>query len=155
MRGETLTRRLVVGLGAAVAVLVVDQTTKAIAPGYIGAPVRVIPGVLTFTYAENTGASFSLFQGAGFFLGLAAIAAVALTVGALLRPRPLGEVVGFGLIAGGALGNLTDRVLRGPGWFDGAVVDWIQLPNFPVFNLADTAITFGVALLMIAAWRSR
>ncbi len=149
-----MTRRLLVGLGAAIGALAVDQATKALAVVFISRPRPIIPGVLTFTYAENTGASFSLFQGAGTLLGLAAIAAVALTVGAILRPRPIGEVVGFGLIAGGAAGNLVDRILRGPGVFDGPVVDWIQLPNFPVFNLADTAITVGVGLLMIAAWRT-
>lgn len=155
MRIEALTRRLVLGLGTAVAVLLVDQVTKALAAGFRDAPLRVVPGLLTFTYTQNSGASFSLFQGAGSFLALAAVVAVAITIGAIVRPRPRAEIVGFGLITGGALGNLADRVLRGPGWFDGRVVDWIQLPNFPVFNLADTAITFGVAVLLVVAWRSR
>ena len=155
MRIEALTRRLLVGLGTAAVALVADQATKAAAVAFRETPARVIPGVLTFTYTENPGASFSLFQGSGSVLALAAVIAIAITIGAIVRPRPAAEIVGFGLITGGALGNLADRIFRGPGWFDGHVVDWIQFPHFPVFNLADTAITIGVAVLLIVAWRSR
>ncbi len=155
MRVEALRSRLLVGLGTAGAALAADQFTKAAAATFRDHPVRVIPGVLTFTYTENSGASFSLFQGSGSILALAAVVAIAITVGAIVRPRPAAEIVGFGLITGGALGNLADRIFRGPGWFDGRVVDWIQFPHFPVFNLADTAITFGVAVLLVVAWRTR
>ncbi len=58
------------------------------------------------------------------------------------------------MILGGALGNLSDRIFRGSGFLDGLVIDWIRLPNFPTFNLADSAITVGVVLLLLASRRS-
>ena len=63
------------------------------------------------------------------------------------------EFTGLGLILGGAIGNLIDRFTRGDGLLDGAVVDWIQLPNFPTFNIADAAITIGAGLLILGALR--
>ncbi|MXX45221.1 MAG: signal peptidase II, partial [Acidimicrobiia bacterium] len=72
---------------------------------------------------------------------------------ALRTPRPGLEVIGLGLVMGGAVGNLVDRATRGEGLLDGKVVDWIQVPNFPVFNLADTALTVGVGLVLLSALR--
>lgn len=136
--------------------MAVDLLTKAWASQtFVGRTVEIIPVVLSFTFTENSGAAFSFFQDAGLFLSLAALVALGLITATVWNPRPLAEVVGLGLIAGGAAGNLIDRLARGRGAFDGPVIDWIQFPNFPVFNLADTAITFGVATILIAAWRSR
>lgn len=136
--------------------MAVDLATKAWASStFAGRTVEIIPVVLSFTFTENTGAAFSFFQDAGTFLSFAAFVALGLIVATVWSPRPLAEVIGLGLIAGGALGNLIDRLARGDGLFDGPVIDWIQFPNFPVFNLADTAITLGVATILIAAWRSR
>jgi signal peptidase II len=146
-----LTLAAVVGL-----VVVIDLTTKAWASQtFADNPREIIPVLLTFTFTENTGAAFSFFQNAGTFLSIAALVAVGVIVAAVHSPRPVAEVVGLGLIAGGAVGNLTDRLTRGDGMFDGPVIDWIQFPNFPVFNLADTAITFGVAVLLVVSWRTR
>lgn len=137
-------------------VVALDQVTKLWASRtFVGHSTEIIPGVLTFTFTENSGAAFSFFQDAGIFLGLAALVAVVVIVASAWSPRPLFEIVGLGLIGGGAIGNLIDRLTRGDGVFDGPVVDWIQFPNFPVFNLADTAITFGVAVILIGSWRSR
>lgn len=153
---ELRRNRLLTLTATAGAVAAVDLFTKAWASQtFVGRTVEVIPVVLSFTFTENTGAAFSFFQDAGTFLSLAAFVAVGLIVATVWAPRPLAEVVGLGLIAGGATGNLIDRLARGDGNFDGPVIDWIQFPNFPVFNLADTAITFGVATILIAAWRSR
>lgn len=138
------------------AVVVLDLVTKAWASrSFAGRTVEIIPVVLSFTFTENTGASFSLFRGAGAFLSLAALIALSVIVVSVWSPRPLAEVVGLALIAGGAAGNLIDRLTRGGGAFDGPVIDWIRFPNFPVFNLADTAITFGVVVILVTAWRSR
>lgn len=146
-----LTLSVVAGAAAAV-----DLLTKAWASQtFAGRTVEVIPVVLSFTFTENTGAAFSLFRDAGMFLSLAAFVALGLIVATVWSPRPLAEVVGLGLIAGGASGNLIDRLARGDSTFDGSVIDWIQFPNFPVFNLADTVITFGVATILVTAWRSR
>lgn len=153
LRSKNLILRLVTGVAVAVAVVTVDLVTKRHAEVYRDAPVEVIPGVLTFTYTENPGSAFSLFQDAGPVLGLIAGMAVVLVLGSLRHPRPAIEVVAFGLIMGGAAGNLMDRVFRGDGLLDGRVIDWIEFPNFPVFNLADTSITVAVALLLIASRR--
>jgi signal peptidase II len=61
--------------------------------------------------------------------------------------------VAFGLIIGGALGNLIDRIARGPGILDGKVIDWIDLRPIPTFNVADSAITVAVAILIIGSWK--
>ena len=65
------------------------------------------------------------------------------------------ETAAYGLIIGGALGNLVDRVFRGPGLLDGRVIDWIDLWWIPTFNVADMSITIAVALLLIHAWLTR
>ena len=117
-------------------------------------PQVVVPGILNFRFTENPGAAFSLFQNAGPFLGLAAVVAVGFIGAALAKPRPHYEVVGFGMIIGGALGNLIDRIARGEGFLDGQVIDWVQLPNFPTFNVADSSISVAVAVLLIGSWRS-
>jgi signal peptidase II len=148
--------RLLTLLAIATSVVTVDQLTKAWAERtFSGRTVEIIPVVLNFTFTENTGAAFSLFRDAGTFLALAAFVAVGVIVVSAWTPRPLFEIIGLGLIGGGAIGNLFDRLTRGEATFDGPVIDWIQLPNFPVFNLADTAITFGVAVLLIGSWRNR
>lgn len=134
----------------------VDLFTKRVAAGsFVGAPRVVIPGVLTFTYGENRGAAFSMFQEGGPLLATAAVVAIGVILWALRAPRPGLEVVGLGLIMGGAAGNLIDRLARGEGLVDGLVIDWIQFPNFPIFNIADSSLTVGVALMLLATWRAR
>ena len=157
MRALGLTRRYAVALGVALGVVVADQLTKLWSESsLVGERIEVIPRVLWVTFVENTGASFSLFQGGGSIIGLVAIGAVVFVLVTLRSPRPLGEVIGLGLVLGGAVGNLIDRIRRGDGFLDGPVVDWIQIPfDFPVFNLADTALTFGVIVLLVSAWRHR
>lgn len=156
MRQKGLIRQYAIGSVIAAVVVATDLLTKRQAAiSFREDPVEVIPWLLTFTYTENSGAAFSMFRGAGSFIGVAAIVAVGICAWALRTPRPLLEVVGFGMIAGAATGNLWDRIARGDGLLDGWVIDWIQFPNFPVFNIADTAITIGVGLLLIASWRAR
>jgi signal peptidase II len=60
---------------------------------------------------------------------------------------------GFGSLAGGISGNLADRLFRAPGFMEGAVVDWISLPNWPLFNVADSFIVTSVALMIFLSWR--
>lgn len=131
------------------AVLVLDLVTKRIAAAsFAGRLVEVVPGLLWFEYTENPGAAFSLFRNAGPFLGLAAVVAVGVVGHALASARSKVEVIGFGLILGGAVGNLADRIFRGDGFLDGKVIDWIRLPPIPTFNVADSAVTVAVALLV-------
>jgi signal peptidase II len=153
---ELRRNRLLTLVAIAGSVVAIDLLTKAWAERtFAGRTVEIIPVVLSFTYTENTGAAFSFFQDAGTFLAVAAFVALGLIVASVWAPRPVAEVVGLALIAGGAAGNLADRLARGDGAFDGPVIDWIRFPNFPVFNLADTSITFGVVVLLVTAWRSR
>lgn len=115
----------------------------------------VIPGLLEFTYHENPGAAFSLFQSGGQFLAVAAFVIVGVLLFSLRTERPAIETVAYGFVMGGALGNLSDRVFRGDGWFDGSVIDWIGLWFIPTFNIADASITVAVVLLVIGAWTHR
>ncbi|MDX1468472.1 MAG: signal peptidase II [Acidimicrobiia bacterium] len=157
MRGKVpLTRRYLTAIGVAAAVVAVDLLTKRYAAAtFADKPETLIPGFLLLTYTENPGAAFSLFTGAGPYLGLAAIAVSGFVLGALRAARPKIEVVAMGLVLGGALGNLADRVFRGDGFLDGKVIDWVELWRIPTFNVADASITVAVALLLIHAWQTR
>ncbi len=138
--------------------LVADQATKVWARTALETrDLTVIPGVLELRLTENSGAAFGLFPGRGTLLGLAAVVAVAVIIAAAASARNRYETVALGLILilGGALGNLTDRVWKGTGFLDGLVTDWIDFPNFPTFNLADSAITIGAALLLLGAVRRK
>ena len=138
----------------ALAIIAIDQVTKywairALSDG----PVYLIGDVLGFELARNTGAAFGILRGAGGLLALLAVITVAaalLVVGHLEHGT---DVVAVGLVLGGAAGNLIDRVLRGDGWFDGAVVDFVANPIVPNFNVADSAIVIGVGLILLGALR--
>jgi signal peptidase II len=150
-----LIRRYVLGVAIATAVVAVDLATKRYAAvRFADDPVTVIPGLLRFGYTENAGAAFSLFQGAGPLIGLAAAGVALIVLWTMRLERHPVEVVALGLILGGALGNLADRIARGDGFLDGRVIDWIVLCRIPTFNLADVAVTSAVGLLLIASWQS-
>jgi signal peptidase II len=147
------------GLAALVfgAILVLDQLTKAWASDRLpGDPVVVIDGWLEFAYAENTCFSFGLFNGSniGWLIAIVAVGAIAAMAVLVGRSTRAWEVVGFALVAGGAAGNLMDRLLRGDGIADGAVVDFIKVPLIPNFNVADAALTVGVILLLALSMRA-
>lgn len=111
-------------------------------------PIEVLGDWLQITYTLNPGAAFSV---GGSFTVLLSVIAVGVSIVIVRVASRLGSVawaVALGGILGGALGNLTDRILREPGPFRGHVVDWISVPNWPVFNVADSAI-FCSALLMV------
>lgn len=151
-----MTRRYVTALSIAVAVVTADLLTKRYASlNFTDAPVEVIPGFLTFTYTENPGAAFSLFQDGGQVIGVIAIGIAAFILGILRAERPRFEVIVLGLVLGGALGNVFDRIFRGDGFLDGKVIDWIDLWWIPTFNIADASVTIAVALLLIYTWRTR
>ncbi|HEY5890217.1 MAG TPA: signal peptidase II [Acidimicrobiia bacterium] len=149
-------RNYITAVSIAAGVVIADLLTKRYAAiHFTGGDVEVIPGFLSFTYTENPGAAFSSFQAGGPFLALAAVAVIGYLLFALRSDRPLLEVVGFGFVIGGAAGNLADRIWRAETFLDGTVIDWIDLWFIPTFNLADTAITVAVVLLIIDAWRRR
>jgi signal peptidase II len=141
---------------AALAVLA-DQITKAVAVASLheGETVRAIDGVLRWRLERNPGAAFSLFQSVPqLFTVLAFVISVAILVAA---PRVRGRLLGagLGLVLGGALGNLADRLVRDPGPFRGEVVDFVKLPHWPAFNVADAAVVVGAVLILLDAARSR
>lgn len=143
-------------LGVAVAVIGFDQLTKALALKYleIYQPVPVIPEVLWFTLAFNDRAAFSL-GGANtwVFTILASVVALALLwFGPKFRTRTW--LLLGGLALGGVSGNLIDRLFRDPGFANGHVVDFIQIPfNFPIFNIADMAICSAAFLIALKVIR--
>ena len=112
-----------------------------------------IEGILGFELAFNTGAAYGLFKGGGSVIAIGALLAAGLIIYALRSVDRRFEAVTLGAIMGGALGNLIDRIARGPGLFDGAVVDWIETPLWPNFNIADSAIVVGAVLLILATFR--
>lgn len=151
-----LIRRYLIASGVGAAVLVADLLTKRhAATEFAGNPVEVIPGFFGFTYLENFGSAFGFFQDGGAVVGTAAIVVTIVVLGAIAVERTLAETVILGLVLGGAIGNLVDRVARGEGLLDGGVIDWIELWFIPTFNLADASVTVAVALLLIQAWRTR
>jgi signal peptidase II len=154
-------RRLVLFLIVAALALVLDVVSKVIVAELedpMRPPVRLLGGVFYLDVTRNSGAAFSL--GAGFTVILTLVAAgVVVVIGrTAARLRSVGWAVSLGLILGGALGNLGDRVFRAPGPGRGHVVDWISVfgPNgahWPIFNLADSAIVCGAILAAILALR--
>ena len=148
-------RRYTTAGAIALAVVIADLLTKRWASATFSAePVNVIGTFLQVRFVENTGAAFSSFQGNGSFFGVAAIGAIAFVLWIMRNAESTWEVAGFGLVIAGALGNLIDRIARGPGLFDGPVIDWVNLWVIPTFNVADAAITIAVVLLFIGSWKT-
>jgi len=137
--------------GTAAGVFLLDRTTKLWAEHVLADhPVDLIRGVLTLRFTSNSGGAFSIGQSAPWFFAAATLVVSALIVLTAFRARSTLASVALGLVLGGALGNLADRALRGPG-LRGHVVDFIDLHVWPVFNAADSAIVIGAVLL---AWSS-
>jgi signal peptidase II len=116
-------------------------------------PVRVISHVLTLDLTRNPGAAFSIGPGATVLFSAVAIAVVVVIARTARSLASRGWAIALGLLLGGALGNLADRVFRAPGPFRGHVVDWIEFPHWPVFNLADSAIVIGGLLAVVLVSR--
>jgi len=102
---------------------------------------------------RNSGAAFSIGTSMTIVFTLIAVGVIFFILRTSRRLRSLPWAVTLGLLLGGATGNLTDRLLRSPGLFRGDVVDWIQLPHWPVFNVADSAIVCGGVLAVLLAAR--
>jgi signal peptidase II len=96
----------------------------------------------------------SFATGFTFFFTLLALAVVIAVTWYAPRVTSRGWLVAMGLLLGGVLGNLTDRIFRAPGFLSGHVIDWIQIPHWPVFNLADAAISVAAVLALILSLRN-
>jgi signal peptidase II len=139
----------------AVAALALDVVSKIIVVAELEnrEPIRLLGGLITLTVSRNSGAAFSIGTGLTIVFTLIATGVVIAILRTARRLRSLPWAVSLGLLLGGATGNLVDRVLRSPSPLQGHVVDWIEWPNFPVFNLADSAIVCGGALAVLLAAR--
>lgn len=135
---------------AAFAVLVFDQGTKEWALDALNdGSIDVIEGVLRWRLTFNSGGAFGLLQGLpGFFL----VATLVIVGGILIGARKVDDprwAIPLGMVLGGGLGNAVDRLLRDTG---GAVVDFIDLHVWPVFNVADMSIVFGALAILVLGW---
>ena len=141
-------------MAVAAAVLAADQLSKAWAVEALDRHPIALLGPVRLALTRNRAAAFGL---GGDLVPFLAIAVLGLVVLAATRGRATTRramAVGVGLVVGGAFGNLADRAFRSPGLLRGAVVDFIDLRWWPVFNLADTAITFGCVVLLLASRRA-
>jgi signal peptidase II len=148
-----------VRIWAAVALLVfgVDQASK------WWAEQSLVPGVsrplagswLQLQLTRNAGAAFSLGTSYTIVLSLVALGVIGMCLRMSRRLGSVGWATALGLLLGGALGNVTDRLFRAPGPFRGHVVDFLQLPHWPVFNVADSAICTAAALFVYLTVRGR
>ena len=136
-------------------VYVIDQVTKVWAVSSLAdrGPITVIPGVLDLRFLRNPGAAFGLATSMTWLLSVVACVVVVAVVVMASRLRNRTWAVALGLLLGGALGNLTDRLVRQPGVMRGHVVDFLELPNWPVFNIADTALTLAAVLIIVQSLR--
>ncbi len=112
-------------------------------------PIKVIGSILQFTLVKNSGAAFSFAQEATVLFSIFACFVVAAIAYYSPRINSKGWAVVLGLALGGILGNLSDRIFRAPGFFTGHVIDWIELPNWPVFNIADSAIVVAAVIAVV------
>ncbi len=131
--------------------LVLDVVTKiwAVAALEPLVPVRVLGPVLSFRLIRNPGAAFSSGERFTYLFSLAAIAVLLFVWLRLARRlRHLGWAAALGLLSAGVSGNLVDRLFRSPGVLRGHVVDFLELPHWPIFNVADVCITSAAILIM-------
>ncbi|GAA1837587.1 signal peptidase II [Pseudonocardia ailaonensis] len=139
-------------------ILGLDILTKALAVANLEdqPPVRLFGGLVNLVLLRNPGAAWSMATGYTWIISLIAVVVVVVIVRISGRLRSVGWAISLGLILGGALGNLTDRLFRAPGPLEGHVVDMVSIVRtdgsfFPVFNLADSAISVGGVLLVLLA----
>jgi len=155
-RMKPVTRNTLVFVLAAALAILLDQVSKALVVAFMepGTSTTLIPHVLNITPSTNTGAAFGILRGSGQLVFLAAIVITGLAFAwffAFRGKRSLWTFVGLGLLIGGALGNLIDRIFRHK------VVDFFDLGWWPVFNVADVAIVAGVIIIVVVTaleiWR--
>ncbi len=149
-----------IGLVATLAIIVIllDQLTKLLVVNNLtpGESTRILGGLVYLSEFRNAGAAFSTATGVTWLLALVAIAVVVVIIRMASKLRSIPWAIALGLILGGAVGNLIDRIFRAPGFLRGHVVDFISVfgpdgQHFAVFNVADSAITLGAIALVITA----
>ena len=151
---------LAVLAGTAMGIVLIDQVSKAWAVAYLQpriesgeGPIYLIDPLLRLTYVENTGAAWGMGAGYTWIFTIVAVVVGVVIVRFARTITSRAWALALGGLLGGLLGNLIDRITRPPGPGLGSVVDFIGLPNFPVFNVADIAITCSAVAMIILAWR--
>jgi len=140
--------------GVAVLVWALDQATKSAAVAWLGDDsVTIVPDVFWLTLTRNAGAAFSTGTGYTAALSLVALGVVVVVLRMARKLQDRWWALGLGLLLGGALGNVTDRLLREPAPLRGHVVDFLHLTHWPVFNVADIALTFAAITIILRTWR--
>jgi signal peptidase II len=133
-----------------------DIATKIWAVNNLSArnPVKILGSFFQLTLVRNPGAAFSFATGATIVFTCIAIAAVIAILYYSSKITSMGWAATLGLLLGGVLGNLTDRLFRSPGFLKGEVIDWLELTHWPVFNLADSAIVVAAFLAIVLSIRN-
>jgi signal peptidase II len=153
-----LRRRVGVLVAVAAFVLAADAISKALVVAHLreDQPVHLIGNVLMLWLTRNPGAAFSVGTGETVVFTVIAFGVIVYIARTARKLYSLGWAIALGLLLGGAMGNLSDRIFRAPGLFRGDVVDWIAVTRFyPIFNLADSAIVCGGILTVILAMRGQ
>jgi len=147
-----LSRPRVAAATIAVVTVVADQLTKAWALDALAdGPNYLIGNSVGFRLTRNSGAAFGILEGAGSWLALLAVIIVVVVFLSLHPEMGRSTILALGLVLGGAIGNLVDRLFRGDGIADGLVVDFVDIGPWPNFNIADSAIVIGIILIL---WES-
>jgi signal peptidase II len=154
-QAQPVRRRLPLLVAVASVIVIADAVSKLLVVDHLAgrAPVVVIPSVLDLELTRNAGAAFGFAAGATIIFTGVALAVVVFIIRAARRLASVGWAWALGLLLGGAIGNLGDRLFRAPGPLRGHVVDWIHLHHWPVFNLADSAIVIGGLLTVVLSMR--
>ncbi|MER6527475.1 signal peptidase II [Streptomyces sp. NPDC001508] len=148
-------RRIAVLFAVAVFAYALDLVSKMIVVAKLEhhAPIKVIGEWLEFNAIRNPGAAFGVGQAFTIIFTVIAAAVIVVIIRLARKLYSLPWAIALGLLLGGALGNLTDRIFRSPGVFEGEVVDFIAPKGFAVFNLADSAIVCGGILIVLLSFR--
>lgn len=144
-------------VAVAAAAVVLDQLAKGLVLRHlsVGEPVQVIGTLVQFTLTFNAGAAFSMGTTLTPWLTVLVVCLVVAIVVVSTRVKSLLWTWALALLLGGALGNLSDRMFRSPGFFRGHVVDFVQLPHWAVFNVADMCVVTAACLILFATFTGR
>lgn len=144
--------RLGISVAIAVTIVALDQISKHWALNALGdGASRHVIWTLDWNLTFNSGMAFSRAQGIGPYIGAVALIVVVVMLLSLRRSGTRLSAIAVGLVVGGAVGNISDRLFRGQGWLRGRVVDFIDFRWWPIFNVADMGVTIGGLLLLLSA----
>ena len=155
LRARSRRQTFTIGFVIAAIAVVVDQLTKYWAVNSLadGRQIHVI-WTLQLNLTYNSGMAFSKGSGLGPVIGVVAIIVVVALVISLRRVTNTMTLLAIGLIIGGAIGNIIDRLLRGDAWLRGSVIDFIDFQWWPIFNVADMCVMIGAAMMLFGVSRS-